>query len=466
MVQRDIGSQRKSEMLPRPKSKPKKKASKADEKITTSLIDAMKNHIPDIGLAWVANIQAELGTISWPKSNDEGSADTFAAYAHVLIDEMGNRAPRGREVQWRNLTRLFGSLVWARFGFVDATGKLIGTPPLLDAMEPETADAGELGPGPPKALAGNVDDRTKAPNIPEGGGVTRADFTAFMKMQSETLSAVMGRLDAMEKEKMDPTVAANATGAGLGLDDLERRLAAFRSATFGGGADPIMAPAASPKTPAELSPGPAVAPAASSPGDTEKKTKAINAEAMKLQHRRIEYLSRSPLDAILRCSKKIQDFDDWPFAGTSGESRVAPFYYPQVYQGGRRGVQYAKDWIAAHKLEKCNLAHQMTVNLMMADTALLYDNANILNMASFEILARRCYGLEKAFELCTANDDWKDEKRKKVRMHLLDKYDLYAIMSTGTSVPAADQEVKKEMEVQAQFNKYLHKVEEDGHEKK
>ena len=68
---------------------------------------------------------------------DEDSADTFAAYAHVLIDEMGNRAPRGREVQWRNLTRLFGSLAWARFGFVDATGKLLGTPPLLDAMEPE-----------------------------------------------------------------------------------------------------------------------------------------------------------------------------------------------------------------------------------------------------------------------------------------------------------------------------------------
>ena len=89
----------KSEMLLRPKSKPKKKASKVDEKITTSLIDAMKNHVPDIGLAWVANIQAELSTISWPKSNDEGSADTFAAYAHVLIDEMGNRAPRGREAE-------------------------------------------------------------------------------------------------------------------------------------------------------------------------------------------------------------------------------------------------------------------------------------------------------------------------------------------------------------------------------
>ena len=64
MVQRDIGTQRKSEMLPRPKAKPKKKASKVDEKITTRLIDAMKNQVPDIGLAWVANILAELSTIS------------------------------------------------------------------------------------------------------------------------------------------------------------------------------------------------------------------------------------------------------------------------------------------------------------------------------------------------------------------------------------------------------------------
>ena len=76
------------------------------------------------------------------------------------------------------------------------------------------------------------------------------------------------------------------------------------------------------------------------------------------------------------------------------------------------------------------------------------------------------HGLEKAFERCTANDDWSDVERGKVRMHLLDKYDLYAIMSTGTRVTAADQEVKKELEVQAQFNEYLHKVDEGGNEKK
>ena len=48
---------------------------------------------------------------------------------------------------------------------------------------------------------------------------------------------------------------------------------------------------------------------------------------------------------------------------------------------------------------------------------------------------------------------------------LLEKYDMYAITSTGTGVPAADQEVKEEMEIQAVLEKYLHKVEEGGNEK-
>ena len=43
MVQRDIGTQRKSEMLPRPKSKPKKKASKAElKKIKKAIADKRK----------------------------------------------------------------------------------------------------------------------------------------------------------------------------------------------------------------------------------------------------------------------------------------------------------------------------------------------------------------------------------------------------------------------------------------
>ena len=59
-------------MLPRPKTKAKRKASKADEKTTTSLIDAMKGYALDFALAWVANIQAEMRPISWQRGHFRG----------------------------------------------------------------------------------------------------------------------------------------------------------------------------------------------------------------------------------------------------------------------------------------------------------------------------------------------------------------------------------------------------------
>ena len=67
--------------------------------------------------------------------------------------------------------------------------------------------------------------------------------------------------------------------------------------------------------------------------------------------------------------------------------------------------------------------------------------------------------------MCRAQDDWSDAKRGKVRLNLLDEYDLCSIMATGTRVPSADQEVKREMEIRAQFNKYLHKSSETNTEK-
>ena len=93
--------------------------------------------------------------------------------------------------------------------------------------------------------------------------------------------------------------------------------------------------------------------------------------------------SRSPLEAILRCARELREFEDWPFGGPSGAHRVAPQYFRQVYQNDQRGVQYAKDWIATHHLEDCELAQEIVLHLMCADTALLYDGVNILNAASF-----------------------------------------------------------------------------------
>ena len=185
---------------------------------------------------------------------------------------------------------------------------------------------------------------------------------------------------------------------------------------------------------------------------------SLDVDALSLQYRRLEYLSRSPLEAILRCARQLEDFADWPFADTPGDSRVAPLYFAQVYQNDRRGAQYAKEWIAAHHLEDCELIQELEFHLMRADTALLYDGMNILNAASFEVLARRCYGLERAFELCTEPGDWRDETKGRVRMHLLEKYDLSAIMSTGAQIRSADLAVKREMQRRSQFEKCTQKT--------
>ena len=68
---------------------------------------------------------------------------------------------------------------------------------------------------------------------------------------------------------------------------------------------------------------------------------SLDVDALSLQYRRLEYLSRSPLEAIRRCGSQIQDFADWPFRG---KYRVAQHYFMQVYQSNKRGVEYAKEW--------------------------------------------------------------------------------------------------------------------------
>ena len=95
---------------------------------------------------------------------------------------------------------------------------------------------------------------------------------------------------------------------------------------------------------------------------------------------------------------------------------------------------------------------------MCADTALLYDEVNILNAASFELIARRCYGLERAFELCSEPGDWCDETKGRVRLYLMDQYDLSHLMSTDTRIHQADLAVKREMQRRAQLQRAFAKA--------
>ena len=72
------------------------------------------------------------------------------------------------------------------------------------------------------------------------------------------------------------------------------------------------------------------------------------------------------------------------------------------------------------------------------------------------------YGLEKAFEEVSCAEDWKQPKGKKdgsskVRWALRDRYSVKALLAGSTKIVGADEEVRKQMETDALFQKYLSK---------
>ena len=150
----------------------------------------------------------------------------------------------------------------------------------------------------------------------------------------------------------------------------------------------------------------------------------------------------------------------WPFAGTAAGDRVAPQYLAGVYRSGRRGVEYAEGWLRDHGFAKNHMAQNMKHNLHAIDEMLMYDGVDVINSAGVEILARRCYALELVFEDCKTDQDWraKDPKNLKSKLQIFEKYDVTAMMKNGLRVPEADATVKKQLELEAQYAKYLAKA--------
>ena len=456
---------------PRPKrGRPKKKATPtktpaptttADDRITAQLVDKLLSTSPGISHAWVANIQVVLKGVVWPKGqpNDAESARKFSEYAAELVREMGSRAPHsGARPLWRNWTRTLGLTAWQEFEFKHDEahgGGRISPPSLLFELENEDGQNTT-----PEKKASNPELATifTTPHAGEKStGELERTLQQFMAQQGEIFAKLSSRMDRMENGPVPAGLGAE-NGAS-GVNDLERRLAGFGAAVESSGA---------------YSAGKGIVGSSAveafnqRPGDTSvvgrSKPSAESGNDLSVQYRRLEYLSKNPLECLLALSKNIKEMDDWPFSGTSGKDRVAPWYFAQVYQGGRRGVEYARKWIRDHGLHKHHKAEQMVVLLMSVDEALLYDGVDILNSAAFEVIARRCYALEKVFAKCRTENDWKnsDSKKNKARMYLLDEYDLVAIMAAEVKAPEADQTVKKELEVKAQFEKFLRKAEDAG----
>ena len=426
----------------------------ANAVLTRQMLRELGTTVPEVSAGFTYNVEQELAGVQWPGKDQRNAAAAAEADTRMMdfVRKMGERAPAGMAAKWRNWARSFAIIILTALDFKDE-GEPVPFPAGL--MENDiTTTAAELRtifttPGPTVAPTEAVD------------ATASEQLAKLISLQYDTMSAIgdiAGRVTRLEKQPAPTDQSGPLARSGTdGVSDLERRLAGFRSA--------VEADAPS-KDPSKMkifnvesgasrnaTAGGGVISASTNSGVADN-------EKLSLMYRRMEYLSRSPVDAIMAQGSELKEFEDWPFAGTAGADRVAPWYFPQVYRGDRRGTEYARTWIEAHGLRKNHMAQQMVMLLMAVDEALPYDRINILNSASFEIIARRCYALEKVFEKCKTEQDWKDPKNGKARMHLFDEFDLAAIMASGVRVPTADQTVKKEMEVRTQFDKYSKKAEE------
>ena len=151
---------------------------------------------------------------------------------------------------------------------------------------------------------------------------------------------------------------------------------------------------------------------------------------------------------------------------------MAPTLLAYVYRQGRSAKVEIQEWLRAKQLETCHAACEMLLlavildNMVMDKTPTSHD---MINQDSVEIIARRMYGVYRAFERVKSQSDWKAPKgqpgqkwKTEVVWHLADEYDVLAMQNADIQIDEADDEVRKRLERKALFAKHLDKATEHG----
>jgi hypothetical protein len=114
-------------------------------------------------------------------------------------------------------------------------------------------------------------------------------------------------------------------------------------------------------------------------------------------------------------------------------------------------------WITERHLQECHQLQTLCVLWAAVDALMLWDNVNPCNSAAGEILLRHCCNpLEQVYERCSHIEHTRG-KDNRCQWGLMDKYCLIRSRRQRVRVAHADRAVKKEMQQEAEFRKYLNK---------
>ena len=131
----------------------------------------------------------------------------------------------------------------------------------------------------------------------------------------------------------------------------------------------------------------------------------------------------------------------------------------------RRLSRGPKSSFATNNWEGHHLAHEIQLLAMVFDRGIREAPREWLNLESTEFLARRLYGMERAFSEVRKESDWKPPKDKqkgfksKVQWHFLEECDPRMLEASDLHVASVDKEIRERLTERGKLLKSLSSLE-------
>ena len=149
-------------------------------------------------------------------------------------------------------------------------------------------------------------------------------------------------------------------------------------------------------------------------------------------------------------------------------ARVAGEFCSKTYRDGQTAQQRADKFLKSKKMEGHHLAHEIQLLAMVFDRGVREAPCEWLNLESTEFLARRLYGMERAFSEVRKEADWKAPKdrakgyKSKVQWHFLEECDPRMLEASDLHVPSVDKEIRERLTEKGKLLKSLGSLEPAG----
>jgi hypothetical protein len=126
-----------------------------------------------------------------------------------------------------------------------------------------------------------------------------------------------------------------------------------------------------------------------------------------------------------------------------------------------RCAKWGESWIESKGLQKHHIGHEVSMLCFLLDK-MIQSSSSFINTESCEIIARRIYGLMRAFTEVSSTSDWQQPKgnagqkwKSKVRWDLCREIDVYSLSADGLILQNVEKELASRLKEKALINRAM-----------